>query len=58
MDISGKFGRQKLDGKFYTVINGAPENEPEPNNAMEPIPVNVTVPADAGTVPFTSMAHL
>jgi hypothetical protein len=30
----------------------------EPNKALEPIPVNVTVPADAGTAPFTSMAHL
>ena len=30
----------------------------EPNNAMEPTPVNVTVPAGAGTAPFTSVAHL
>ena len=30
----------------------------EPNKAMEPIPVNVTIPADAGLAPFTSMAHL
>ena len=34
------------------------EMKTKPNNAMEPIPVNVTVPADAGTAPFTSMAHL
>ena len=32
--------------------------ENEPNNAMEPTPVNVTVPADAGTAPLTSVAHL
>jgi hypothetical protein len=30
----------------------------EPNHALEPTPVNVTVPADAGTAPFTFMAHL
>ena len=31
----------------------------EPNKAMEPTPVNVTIPADAGLAPpFTSMAHL
>ena len=30
----------------------------EPNNAMEPIPVSVTVPASAGPAPLTSMAHL
>jgi hypothetical protein len=30
----------------------------EPNNAMEPTPVNVTIPADAGLAPFTSVAHL
>ena len=30
----------------------------EPNNAMEPTPVNVTSPASAGLAPFTSMAHL
>ena len=30
----------------------------EPNKAMEPIPVNVTIPAYAGLAPFTSMAHL
>jgi hypothetical protein len=30
----------------------------KPNKALEPIPVNVTVPADAGTAPFTFMAHL
>ena len=34
------------------------EIKTEPNKAMEPIPVNVTAPADAGTAPFTSMAHL
>ena len=32
--------------------------KPEPNHAMEPTPVNVTVPADAGPAPFTSAAHL
>ena len=30
----------------------------EPNNAMEPIPVNVTVRAYARPAPFTFMAHL
>ena len=30
----------------------------EPNKAMEPTPVNVTSPADAGLAPFTSVAHL
>ena len=30
----------------------------EPNNAMVPTPVNVTVPANAGPAPFTSVAHL
>ena len=30
----------------------------EPNNAMEPTPVNVTVPANAGPGPFTCVAHL
>jgi hypothetical protein len=30
----------------------------EPNKALEPIPVNVTIPAEAGLAPFTSMAHL
>ena len=30
----------------------------EPNNAMEPTPVNVTIPANAGLAPFTSAAHL
>ncbi len=29
-----------------------------PNNAVEPTPVNVTIPADAGLAPFTSVAHL
>ncbi len=29
-----------------------------PNHAMEPTPVNVTVPAYARTAPFTSVAHL
>jgi hypothetical protein len=29
-----------------------------PNKAMEPTPVNVTVPAYAGPAPFTSVAHL
>lgn len=30
----------------------------EPNKAMEPTPVNVTIPANAGLAPFTSVAHL
>jgi hypothetical protein len=30
----------------------------EPNKAMVPTPVNVTVPANAGPAPFTSVAHL
>ena len=29
-----------------------------PNKAMEPTPVNVTIPANAGLAPFTSVAHL
>jgi hypothetical protein len=29
-----------------------------PNKAMVPTPVNVTIPADAGIAPFTSVAHL
>ena len=29
-----------------------------PNNAMVPIPANVTTPANAGLAPFASMAHL
>jgi hypothetical protein len=29
-----------------------------PNKAVEPTPVNVTVPAYAGPAPFTSVAHL
>lgn len=32
--------------------------ETKPNKAMEPIPVNVTIPADAGLAPLTYMAHL
>jgi hypothetical protein len=38
-------------------MNGEKINN-EPNKAMETIPVNVTVPADAGPAPFTSMSHL
>ncbi len=34
------------------------EGKKSPNNAMEPTPVNVTVPANAGPAPFTSAAHL
>jgi hypothetical protein len=30
----------------------------EPNKALEPIPVNVTIPATQEVAPFTSMAHL
>jgi hypothetical protein len=30
----------------------------EPNNAMEPTPVNVTIPAAQEVAPFTSVAHL
>ena len=30
----------------------------EPNKAMEPTPVNVTIPAEAGLAPFTFVAHL
>ena len=30
----------------------------EANKAMEPTTVNVTVPANAGPAPFTSVAHL
>ena len=39
---------------------GNPNQKPNqsPNQAMEPTPVNVTVPASAGTAPFTSVAHL
>jgi threonine/homoserine/homoserine lactone efflux protein len=33
-------------------------NNTGPNKAMEPTPVNVTIPADAGLAPFTSAAHL
>ena len=33
-------------------------NEMEPNKAMEPIPVAVTVRAGARTAPSTFMAHL
>lgn len=34
------------------------ENKNEPNKAMEPTPVSVTVPAGAGPAPLTSAAHL
>jgi hypothetical protein len=37
---------------------GKQKNKMEPNNAMEPTPVNVTIPAGAGLAPFTSVAHL
>jgi hypothetical protein len=33
-------------------------NQTEPNKALEPIPVNVTIPAAQEVAPFTSMAHL
>ncbi len=32
--------------------------KPEPNKAMEPTPVSVTVRAYARTAPLTSVAHL
>jgi hypothetical protein len=34
------------------------EEKNEPNKAVKPTPVNVTVPASAGPAPFTSAAHL
>jgi hypothetical protein len=40
------------------AANMTSEMKSEPNNAMEPTPVNVTVPANAGPAPFTSAAHL
>jgi hypothetical protein len=30
----------------------------EPNKAMEPTPVNVTIPASQEVAPFTFVAHL
>ena len=46
-----------LDYQNRWDILGADNKDNEPNKAMEPIPINVTVPADAGTAPFTSMAQ-
>ena len=43
------------DGRVYECVY---IKKNEPNKAMEPTPVDVTVPADAGTAPSTSVAHL
>ena len=32
--------------------------KPEPNHAMEPTPVSVTIPATQEVAPLTSVAHL
>jgi len=42
----------------YPKIKKFREVNMRPNKAMEPTPVNVTVPACAGTAPSTSAAHL
>jgi hypothetical protein len=40
------------------MLVGIQKMKNEPNKAMEPTPVSVTIPADAGLAPLTSAAHL
>ena len=53
----GQFGRGVEAQSAQTTIESRHNNQ-SPNKAMEPTPVNVTVPANAGPAPFTSAAHL
>jgi hypothetical protein len=59
--------QKEIDQFIDTVIDeanrsGDPQisikKQNEPNKAMETTPVNVTIPADAGLAPFTSVSHL
>jgi len=56
--IGGKvyWGMRELRPAYIREALNKKENEP--NKAMEPTPVNVTDPANAGSAPFTSVAHL
>jgi hypothetical protein len=52
---------EKIDGHIWWFRFQMPnqtEMKPEPNKAMEPTPVNVTIPAAQEVAPFTSAAHL
>ncbi len=53
------FSRRSVTQKSPSIIERMKlSDNGVPNNAMEQTPVNVTVPAGAGTAPFTSVAHL
>ena len=47
-----------VDAQSARMATETRNNKRSPNNAMEPTPVNVTIPAYAGVAPFTSAAHL
>jgi hypothetical protein len=44
--------------RAFVLPNHNSEMKNEPNKAMEPIPVSVTIPAAQEVAPLTSMAHL
>jgi hypothetical protein len=52
--------RFRKENAESTAFSAEPEMKNKPNNAMEPTPVNVTIPASTGLAPFTSVvvAHL
>ena len=52
-----RFGRG-VDTQSAPMTTESRNIKRSPNNAMEPTPVNVTIPANAGLAPFTSVAHL
>jgi len=51
---------RKIDPEAYVSLQAIILNKKknQPNKAMETTPANVTIPADAGLAPFTSVSHL
>jgi hypothetical protein len=53
------FSRRSVSQKSPSIFERMKLSEKgEPNNAMEPTPVNVTIPAAQEVAPSTFMAHL
>ena len=42
--------------KIAKDVTKSRKNKTEPNKAIKPTPVNVTIPTDAGLAPFTSVS--